>query len=159
MVESFSLKTKVPAEFHDRLVKMGVPKENIAVFYHVREEFDNFEELPDIYCTYGKGCTFRTDHRKDCLREHCQVFHGWGSYPCTKKDCHFVGYSKRALSNHTSQFHGTARKKLSSKIDLKNPLLCPVESCNGIFQNASYARIHERTHANQMDTCFYCGAR
>jgi len=156
---SFSLKTRVPAEFHERLLKMGVPEENIQIFYHVREQFDNFEELPDIYCTYGKGCTYRTRHGADCLTEHCQVFHGYGSYPCTKTDCHFVGYSRRALSNHTGQFHGTARKKLSSKIDLEKPLLCPVASCNGIFQNASYAKIHELTHSNQMDTCFYCGAR
>ncbi|CBY36007.1 unnamed protein product [Oikopleura dioica] len=159
VLPSFSLKTQVPDEFYNRMRDIGVPEENIAIFYHVREKFDNFNELPDIYCTYGKGCCFRTRHGNDCLTEHCQVFHGYGSYPCIKKDCNYVGYSKRALANHTTQFHGTARKKLSSKIDLENPMLCPVESCNGIFQNASYARIHERTHSNQMDTCFYCGAR
>ena len=119
-------------------MKLGIPEDQTQDASELEIDWISASQKMEIYCTVPK-CDFKTeniDYR--CLDSHYIKAHKYGSYPCTKDNCHYIANTKTILKSHLSSFHNAYQK-------IGGGHRCSFPNCDKGFQRKDLLLMHEGT--------------
>ena len=143
-------KVDVPKEFIKKIKNLGMNVKDAEVLYKSKIDWTAVYSNNKIYCPED-SCSYYTSIDNKELIGHLINVHKYGEYKCEDPHCHYIAYSKKALTRH-KKMHMTIANKFYF-------LKCPKQSCQQTFANEWKLNIHLRVHNNDLSTCQYCPYR